>query len=120
MIGLVRQDLELAEQWLRPHAEPVSDEVGLELIRRVRSGPLSTPLLDEVRRRFPESWQDAVRDAWEAEQYFIVLSWKGQPAAEQQFARCMVDRYQRRVFRIRSGWSEWVMQLSSKTIKQFL
>ena len=66
MIGLARQDLELAEQWLRPHAESVPDEVGLDLIRRVRSGPLSTPVLDEVRRQFPESWQDAVRDAWVA------------------------------------------------------
>jgi tetratricopeptide (TPR) repeat protein len=55
---------------------------------------LSTPGLDEVRRQFPESWQDAVRDAWVAEQYFFVLLWKGQPAAAQQFARRMVDRYQ--------------------------
>ena len=68
--------------------------MGLELIRRVRSGPLSTPVLDEVRRQFPESWQDAVRDAWVAEQYFFVLLWKRQPAAAQQFARRMVDRYQ--------------------------
>jgi len=95
MIGLARQDLELAEGWLRPHAESVPDEIGLDLIRRVRSGPLSTPGLDEVRRQFPESWQDAVRDAWVAEQYFFVLLWKGQPAAAQQFARRMVDRYQR-------------------------
>ena len=94
MIGLARQDLELAEQWLRPHAEPVPDEIGLELIRRVRSGPLSASQLDEVRRQFPESWQDIVRDAWVAEQYFFVLLWKGQAAAAQQFAQRMVDRYQ--------------------------
>ena len=67
MIGLARQDLELAEQWLRPHGGVGSDEVGLDLIRRVRSGPLSRPVLDEVRRQFPDSWQDAVRDAWVAE-----------------------------------------------------
>ena len=95
MIGLARQDLELAEQWLHPHAELVPDEIGLDLIRRVRSGPLSRPVLDEVRRQFPESWQDAIRDAWVAEQYFFVLLWKGQPAAAQQFARRMVDQYQR-------------------------
>ncbi len=94
MIGLARQDLELAEQWLRPHAEPVPDEIGLELIRRLRGGPLSASLLDEVRRQFPESWQDVVRDAWVAEQYFFVLLWKGQAAEGQQFARRMANRYQ--------------------------
>lgn len=94
MIGLARRQLNEAEQWLRGPAEQVPDELGQDLLRRLRSGAINESLLQDLRRRFPENWDDYIRDFLVAEQYFLVLLWKNQIADAEQFAQRMADRYQ--------------------------
>jgi hypothetical protein len=93
-IGLARQDLTAAEQWLRGPAEQVPDEIGQGLLRRMRSGELNETMLEALRNRFPEKGADYIRDILIAEEYFFVLLWKEQAPQAEQFAQRMVARYQ--------------------------
>jgi len=93
-IGLARQNLDEAEQWLREPAEKVPDELGRSLLRRVRSGEFNENTLEALRHRFPDNWTDYVRDVLIAEEYFFVLLWKGRTSEAQQFAERMLARYQ--------------------------
>ncbi len=93
-IGLARRDLDEAERWLHDPAERVTDEIGQELLRRLRSGEISENMLDALRNRFPEKGTDYVRDVLIAEEYFFVLLWKNQAPDAEQFAQRMVARYQ--------------------------
>ena len=93
-IGLVRKNLDEAEQWLRGPAEQVPDELGQGLLRRLRSGGINETLLETLRSRFPDNWADYVRDVLIAEEYFFVLLWKNQAPEAEQFAERMVTRYQ--------------------------
>ena len=51
-------------------------------------------LLQELKRRFPDNWDDYIKDVFVAEQYFLVLLWKNQSAAAERFAQRMADRYE--------------------------
>ncbi len=93
-IGLARQRLDEAEQWLRGPAELVPDEIGQDLLRRLRSGAITPELLQELKLRFPDNWDDYLRDVFVAEQYFLVLLWKNQLADAERFAQRMTDRYE--------------------------
>jgi hypothetical protein len=93
-IGLARQRLDEAEQWLRSPAELVPDELGQGLLRQLRSGAMTPDLLRELKLRFPDNWDDYIKDVFVAEQYFLVLLWKNQAAASERFAQRMADRYE--------------------------
>jgi tetratricopeptide (TPR) repeat protein len=93
-IGLARQNLDGAEQWLREPAEKVPDELGRGLLRRLRSGEINEDTLEAVRSRFPDNWVDHVRDTLIAEEYFFVFLWKNQVPEALQFAERMLARYQ--------------------------
>jgi len=93
-IGLARQDLTAAEQWLRGPAEQVPDEIGQGLLHRLRSGESNETMLEALRNRFPETGADYIRDILIAEEYFFVLLWKDQAPQAEQFAQRMVARYQ--------------------------
>jgi tetratricopeptide (TPR) repeat protein len=93
-IGLARQNLDAAEQWLRGPAAQVPDEIGQGLLLRLRSGEINEAMLESLRSRFPDNWADYVRDALVAEEYFFVLLWKNQAPEAEQFAQRMVARYQ--------------------------
>ncbi len=93
-IGMARQNLDEAEQWLREPAEQVPDEIGQGLLRRLRSGEVNETILKALRNRFPDNWVDYVRDTLIAEEYFFVLLWKNQAPEAEQFAERMVARYQ--------------------------
>ena len=93
-IGLARQNLDEAEQWLREPAERVPDELGRSLLRRLRSGEIDENTLEALRNRFPDNWTDRIRDVLIAEEYFFVLLWKNQTSEAQQFAERMLARYQ--------------------------
>ena len=93
-IGLARDRLDEAEQWLQGPAEQVPDELGQSLVRRLQSGAITPSLLQELKLRFPDNWDDYIKDAFVAEQYFLVLLWKNQAAAAERFAQRMADRYE--------------------------
>jgi tetratricopeptide (TPR) repeat protein len=93
-IGLARQRLDEAEQWLRGPAEQVPDEIGQDLLRRLRSGAMTPELLQGLKLRFPDNWDDYLKDVFVAEQYFLVLLWKNQAADAERFAQRMADRYE--------------------------
>ncbi|MSO22451.1 MAG: hypothetical protein EXQ58_04175 [Acidobacteria bacterium] len=92
-IGLARQRLDEAEQWLRRPAEQVPDEIGQDLLRRLRGGAMTPELLQGLKLRFPDHWVDYLKDVFVAEQYFLVLLWKNQAADAERFAQRMADRY---------------------------
>ena len=93
-IGLARHRLDEAEQWLQGPAEQVPDELGQGLLRRLRSGSVTPDLLQELKLRFPDNWDDYIKDVFVAEQYFLVLLWKNQATAADRFAQRMADRYE--------------------------
>jgi tetratricopeptide (TPR) repeat protein len=93
-IGLARQRLDEAEQWLQNPAEQIPDQLGQDLLRRLRSGAMSPDLLQQLKARFPDNWDDYIKDVLVAEQYFLVLLWKNQAAAAERFAQRMADRYE--------------------------
>jgi tetratricopeptide (TPR) repeat protein len=94
MIGLARQNLEEAELSLRTPAEQIPEEVGQELLARLRNGEISEEVLNRLRSRFPDNWTDYVRDTLIAEEYFFVLLWKNRLTEAEQFANRMTARYQ--------------------------
>jgi tetratricopeptide (TPR) repeat protein len=93
MIGIARKNLAQAEEWLHVPAEVVPDVLGQQLLDRLRRNQIDASLLAELRRRFPDNWQDYVDDKLLADQYFYVLLWQKQTAAAAQYAGRMVDRY---------------------------
>lgn len=93
-MGLARQRLDEAERWLRNPAEQIPDEMGQDLLRRLRSGAMTPELLQGLKLRFPDNWDDYLKDVFVAEQYFMVLLWKNQAADAGRFARRMADRYE--------------------------
>jgi hypothetical protein len=107
MIGMARQNLQEAEQWLRAPAEQVSEEIGQELVGRLRSGEISEAMLESLRSSFPDNWADYLRDTFIAEEYFFVLLWKNQLPEAEQFAQRMVERYQS----LRIPSSKWLERL---------
>jgi len=108
-IGLARQRLDEAEQWLRWPAEQIPDEMGQDLLRRLRSGAITPELLQGLKLRFPDNWDDYLKDVFVAEQYFLVLLWKNQAADAERFAQRMADRYEAWGFPVRDGMSGWEM-----------
>jgi hypothetical protein len=107
MIGIAREDLAVAEQWLRNPSEQVPDLLGQELLERLRSNRIDASLLEALRKRFPDNWQDYIRDKLLADQYFYVLLWRKQTILAERFAERMVDRY--RVLGIQSA--DWIEKL---------
>jgi len=93
-IGLARQHLDEAEQWLQGPAEQIPDQLGQDLLRRLRSGAVTPDLVQQLKVRFPDNWDDYIKDVLVAEQYFLVLLWKNQAAAAERFAQRMADRYE--------------------------
>jgi tetratricopeptide (TPR) repeat protein len=93
-IGLARQRLDEAEQWLQNPAEQIPDQLGQDLLRRLRSGTITPDLLQQLKARFPDNWDDYIKDVFVAEQYFLVLLWKNQAVAAERFAQRMADRYE--------------------------
>ncbi len=93
MIGIARRNLAQAEEWLRVPAETVPDVLGQQLLDRLRRNEIDASLLADLRRRFPDTWQDYVSDKLLADQYFYVLLWQKQAGAAAQFAGRMLDRY---------------------------
>ena len=93
MIGIARKNLTQAEEWLHVPAEVVPDVLGQQLLDRLRRNQIDASLLADLRRRFPDNWQDYVDDKLLADQYFYVLLWQKQTGAAAQFAGRMVDRY---------------------------
>jgi len=93
-IGLARQHLDEAEQWLQGPAEQIPDQLGQDLLRRLRSGAMTPDLVQQLKVRFPDNWDDYIKDVLVAEQYFLVLLWKNQAAAAERFAQRMADRYE--------------------------
>src|ERR1700730_1312340 len=93
MIGIARKNLAQAEEWLHVPAEVVPDVLGQRLLDRLRRNQIDASLLTDLRRRFPDNWQDYVDDKLLADQYFYVLLWQQQTGAAAQFAGRLVDRY---------------------------
>jgi tetratricopeptide (TPR) repeat protein len=93
-IGLARQHLDEAEQWLQGPAEQIPDQLGKDLLRRLRSGAITPDLFQELKLHFPDNWDDYIKDVFVAEQYFLVLLWKNQAAVAERFAQRMADRYE--------------------------
>jgi hypothetical protein len=93
MIGIARKNLAQAEEWLHVPADVVPDALGQQLLDRLRRNQIDASLLGDLRRRFPDNWQDYVDDKLIADQYFYVLLWQKQTGAAAQFAGRMVDRY---------------------------
>ncbi len=107
MIGFARKDLTLAEDWLRVPADRVPDELGRELLERLRQNEMDASLLQALRQRFPDTWEDYIRNTLIAEQYFYVLLWQQQYGAAEQFGERMVTRY--RLLGV--GASDWIEKL---------
>ncbi len=73
MIGLARDDLDAAEQPLRPRAGAVPDDPRLECALVALSGRLDRGLVEMVKGRFPEQWQTCLDAALLPEEYYFVL-----------------------------------------------
>ena len=114
MIGIARKNLAHAEEWLRVPAEQVPDVLGQQLLDRLRRNQIDAALLQDLRGRFPDTWQDYVGDRLLADQYFYVLLWQKQAGAAAQFAGRMVDRY--RLLGIEP--SSWVEKIGDTAFMQ--
>jgi len=93
-LGLARNRLDEAEQWLQRPAEDMTQEMEKDWVRRLRGGPITPGLIEELRSRFPEGWNDYLREVLVAEQYFLVLVWQHRTADAERFAQRMADRYE--------------------------
>ena len=105
MIGIARRNLAQAEDWLRVPAETVPDVLGQQLLDRLKRNEIDASLLADLRRRFPDTWQDHISGKLLADQYFYVLLWQKQGGAAAQFAGRMLDRY-RALGIAPSSWAE--------------
>jgi hypothetical protein len=114
MIGIARKNLAQAEEWLHVPADVVPDALGQQLLDRLRRNQIDAALLADLRRRFPDNWQDYVDDKLIADQYFYVLLWQKQTGAAAQFAGRMVDRY--RILGIEP--SSWIEKIGDAAFMQ--
>jgi hypothetical protein len=93
MAGTARGDLDRAEEWLRDPAEAAVARGGSALLRQLRDGDLTAPVLDALKQAFPHDWQEHLSDTQVSEQYFYVLLWRRQPEAARDYALRMSDRF---------------------------
>ncbi len=92
MLGLARDDLDAAEQPLRPRAEPVADDPRLECALVALSGRLDRGLVEMVKKRFPEQWQTCFDAALLPEEYYFVLLFKTSYGDAGRYATRMAER----------------------------
>ncbi|HVN82118.1 MAG TPA: hypothetical protein VMW38_24250 [Terriglobia bacterium] len=93
MIGLARNNLDEAEQWLKRPAEEIPEKFETESIRRLWTGTITPDVIKEVRGQFPENWAELVEEPLIAEQYYFVLLWKDRFAEAEQYASRMVEHF---------------------------
>jgi tetratricopeptide (TPR) repeat protein len=91
MVGMARNNLDEAEQWLRKRAEEIPERFLSASIRRVWDGAITPSLIKEIRAQFPDHWPEIIEEPLIAEQYYFVLLWKSRWAEAERYASRMVD-----------------------------
>ncbi len=93
MIGLARNNLDEAEQWLKKPAEEIPEKFGSEPVRQIWSGAITPAVIKDIRVQFPDNWAELIEEPLIAEQYYFVLLWKGRFAEAEQYASRMVEHF---------------------------
>jgi tetratricopeptide (TPR) repeat protein len=95
MVGLARDDLDAAEQWLREPAQKIPGEFHSEAIRQMWNGQITPAIVQSIRTQFPETWPELLAEPLVAEQYYFVLLWKVRYQEAERYASRMVDHFKR-------------------------
>ena len=93
MIGLARNNLDEAEQWLKKPAEEIPEKFKAESVRRIWIGMITPEVIKQVRVQYPENWAELIEEPLIAEQYYFVLLWKSRFSEAEQYASRMVERF---------------------------
>ena len=94
-IGIARQDLESAEQWLAMSAESSVKAFNHKLVKRLWSGDIGPGLADALRSEFPAEWPELVRAALSADLRFYVFLWQKRYNEAQLYAERMESLFER-------------------------
>lgn len=105
MVGLARNNLDEAEQWLSDPAEEIPERFRSEAIREAWNGTITPGVVRNIRTQFPDGWSELLAEPLIAEQYFFVLLWKERLREAEKYASRMVEHF-RRLGLDSSQWQE--------------
>jgi len=94
-IGIARQDLESAEQWLKASAESSTKAFTHELVKRLWSGDIGPGLADALKSEFPAEWPALISAALSADLRFYVFLWQKRYNEAQLYAERMASLFER-------------------------
>ncbi|HXH28216.1 MAG TPA: tetratricopeptide repeat protein [Candidatus Polarisedimenticolia bacterium] len=92
MIAAARDDLDQALAWLQSPADRLPEDRSNPALRRLWAGSTDADLMTTLRTAYRERADGYVRDALLAEQYFLVLLWKGSYQEAERYALRMAAR----------------------------
>lgn len=96
LIGMTRNDLGKAEEWLQIPAENVSKDFGGETknitVNRIWAGEIDRDVFNNLKRYMPEDWEQFYKQAFITEQYYYALLWQERNTEAMEFSRRMIER----------------------------
>ncbi len=91
-VGLMREDLDQARDWLSRPAEQLADDMSDAAIRRLWAGDADTDHLKALRNRSSLQARRRISEALIAEQYFLVLLWQGFYRQAEDYSNRVTER----------------------------
>ncbi len=96
LIGMTRNDLGKAEEWLHIPAENVTKDFGSEAenitVKKVWAGEIDRDVFNDLKRYMPEDWEQFYKQAFITEQYYYALLWQERNTEAMEFCRRMIER----------------------------
>lgn len=105
MVGISRQDLDSAEQWLTQSALGAWEDGGLEVFEGLYSGFINDNLIEKLQLFDPDNWPELLEQAVITEQYYFALLWQKNYYDAYVYARDMTARLRRLGF-VSAKWQE--------------
>ena len=94
MVGLSRDDLDSAEQWLTQSALGAWEDGGLEVFEELYSNFINANLIAKLQLFDPDNWPELLEQAVITEQYYFALLWQKKYHDAYYYARNMTTRLQ--------------------------
>jgi len=105
MVGMSREDLSSAEQWLTQSALGAWEDGGLEVFEGLYSGFINDNLIEKLQLFDPDNWPELLEQAVITEQYYFALLWQKRNYEAYVYARDMTARLQAMGF-VSAKWQE--------------
>ena len=94
-IGIARQDLDSADQWLAMSAESPAKAFTHKLVKRLWSGDIGPGLADALKSEFPAEWPELISAALSADLRFYVFLWQKRWNDARLYAERMESLFER-------------------------